>query len=460
MDVVANSQAVPADEHEDEAVLLLRRPSLRTSLQTSPTSPPSPSSPHSPTSSPNSSRIYQLAGQTLPHVFSINILWVFAPLGLFSGALSWNTVLISVFNFLAIIPLSAAVSDASDHLSDAFGDLFGALINATFGNAVELIVGILAVAHGDTGFAQSIMLGSILSDILFVLGSCFLSAALHTPLLSLNRAVSGSLSSLMIITAVALVLPTALYSTFETLSDSIDINAQVLGFSRGTAVVLLVLYIAYLYFEFVTHKELFEGPPEDDVDPSTSPSTSAPPTPATRRGTWLQDPTANTSTEDSAADTNSNPDSFLSLLPTVTILLAATAGIMLSSHFMLSSIPATSLSLSISRTFIATILIPIASNAPECATVLHTPTDFAVGVIVGSILQIALFVIPALVILGAMLGKGMTLNFDTFQTVILFLSIILVNQVLMNGRYTYMHGLLLVALYAVIAVAFFLRDDI
>lgn len=134
MDTAAKGQTVAADEHEDEAVPLLRRPS------SSSTSPPSPSSPHPPTSSPNPSRISHLASKIWPQIFSINILWVFAPLGLFSGALSWNTVLISVFNFLAIIPLSAAVSDASDHLSDAFGDLFGALINATFGNAVELIV--------------------------------------------------------------------------------------------------------------------------------------------------------------------------------------------------------------------------------------------------------------------------------------------------------------------------------
>ena len=258
----------------------------------------------------------------------------------------------------------------------------------------------------------------------------------------------------MIITAVALVLPTALYSTFETLSDSIDINAQVLGFSRGTAVVLLVLYTAYLYFEFVTHKEIFEGPSDSDGEQNSNTndhntSNSAPPTPATRRGTWLQDPTAtatNTEDSDANADPNATPDSLLTLLPTVAILLSAGAGIMFCAHFLLASIPATSVALSITRTFIATILIPVVSNACECASVMHTPTDFAVGVIVGSILQIALFVIPALVILGAVLGKAMTLNFETFQTVVLFLSIVLVNQVLMNGRYTYMHGLLLVAL--------------
>jgi hypothetical protein len=84
--------------------------------------------------------VYHAARRTAPQLININVLWIFAPLGLTSGALHWNSISTSIFNFLAIIPLSAAVSDASDKLSDAFGDLLGALINATFGNAVELIV--------------------------------------------------------------------------------------------------------------------------------------------------------------------------------------------------------------------------------------------------------------------------------------------------------------------------------
>jgi Ca2+:H+ antiporter len=254
----------------------------------------------------------------------------------------------------------------------------------------------------------------------------------------------------MIITAVALVLPTALYSTFET-SKPHDIDKQILGFSRGTAVVLLVLYIAYLYFEFVSHKELFEGKPDEiaahngggDSDVPTTPIT-----PITRRGTWLD--TGRDREQDTQQDTEQDAPSINSLLTTFAALICSAAGIMFCSHFLLDSTKATSEATHISRTFIATILIPIASNAPECATVVGSSQsgriDFAVGVIVGSILQIALFVIPALVILGWIVHQPMTLNFETFQTVILFLAIVLVNYLLQNGKYTYMHGLLLVAL--------------
>ncbi|KAI9654615.1 MAG: hypothetical protein M1829_000901 [Trizodia sp. TS-e1964] len=399
--------------------------------------------------------VYHGARRTALPLININVLWVFAPLGLTSGVLHWNSILTSIFNFLAIIPLSAAVSDASDTLSDTFGDLLGALINATFGNAVELIVGVLAVVHGDTGFAQSIMLGSILSDILFVLGSCFFSAAWRAPFLDLNKAISGALSSLMIITAVALVLPTALYSTLETLKPE-DINRQILGFSRGTAVVLLVLYIAYLYFQFVSHKELFEGKPGENDASNGGGDSDVPITPATRRGTWQatrqdgeRDGEQHTQQE-AGQDAEQDAPSMDSLLTTFAALICSAAGIMFCSNFLLNSINATSEATHISRTFIATVLIPIASNAPECATVVGASQsgriDFAVGVIVGSILQIALFVNPALVILGWLVHQPMTLNFETFQTVILFLAILLVNYLLQNGKYTYMHGLVLVAL--------------
>jgi Ca2+:H+ antiporter len=142
------------------------------------------------------------------------------------------------------------------------------------------------------------------------------------------------------------------------------------------------------------------------------------------------------------------------LLITFTGLLCCAVGIMVCSNFFLHSIDDTSKVTGISKTFIATILIPIASNAPECAAVIGSGVgkseddrvDFAVGVIVSSILQIALFVIPVLVMLGWVVQQPMTLNFETFQTIILFLAIVLVNHLLQNGKYTYMHGLMLIGL--------------
>lgn len=130
----------PADADEDEAVPLL-----------TPDDGERPGSPSKlirrPTLLHQLSTIQQVAKVTALQFVSINILWPFVPLGLAAGVFQWNTILVSIFNFVAIIPLSAAVSDSSENLADEFGDLWGALINATFGNAVELIVR-LSSSHG------------------------------------------------------------------------------------------------------------------------------------------------------------------------------------------------------------------------------------------------------------------------------------------------------------------------
>jgi Ca2+:H+ antiporter len=283
---------------------------------------------------------------------------------------------------------------------------------------------------------------------------------LQKPVRDLNAAVTGALSSLMIITAVALILPTALYSTLE---SGPDVETQILDFSRGTAIVLLVLYLVYLYFELGSHKYLFEEQPqpdrstahvnggndhvamEQDTQPGAEQSARENMNQATELGS--QQGTEQDTRQDTQQATQQVP--YSSLLITFTELLFCALGIMLCSNFFLGSIDDTSKATGISKTFIATILIPIASNAPECATVISSGAnrvDFAVGVIVSSILQIALFVIPVLVMLGWVVQQPMTLNFETFQTIILFLAIVLVNHLLQNGKYTYMHGLMLIGL--------------
>jgi Ca2+:H+ antiporter len=161
----------------------------------------------------------------------------------------------------------------------------------------------------------------------------------------------------------------------------------------------------------------------------------------------IQRDTEQNTQQDTQQNTEQDTPNSSSFVKAFAALTASGTGIMSCSHFLLDSIDDTSKALQITRTFIATILVPVASNAPECATVIGAHSvDYSVGVIVGSILQIALFVIPVLVMLGWAVGKRMTLNFETFQTVILFMSILLVNHLLQNGKYTYMHGLMLVGL--------------
>jgi Ca2+:H+ antiporter len=232
---------------------------------------------------------------------------------------------------------------------------------------------------------------------------------------------ADALSSLMIITATALILPTTLYYTSPSHSESPDSNGVILAFSRGSAIVLFGLYIMYLYFQLITHNYYFLGASND---------------------------ASSTNEDRNLAEEDQEPT--LSRWTATAVLLIATAGIMGCAHLVVDSVDDTANVTPFTKMFIGAILIPIASNAPECATIMvasrNGKVDFAIGVIVGSILQIALFVIPFLVILGWFIQQEMTLYFEPFQTTTLFLAVLVVNRLLQDGKYTYVQGAMLVAL--------------
>jgi Ca2+:H+ antiporter len=229
-------------------------------------------------------------------------------------------------------------------------------------------------------------------------------------------AVADALSSLMVITAVALILPTALYATF-TSSESSELIHKILIFSRGSAVVLFVLYVMYLYFQLKTHPHLFLDAPEERDNRNVAHEEQGP---------------------------------TLGPYAAGIILITAAAGIMGCTHFVIDNVDQTAKVAHITKTFVAAVLIPIASNAPECISIIlasrHGNMDFAIGVIVSSILQVALFVIPVLVALGWIIQQPMTLYFEIFQTTILFFAVLVVNRLLQDGKYTYIQGVMLVAL--------------
>ncbi|KFY76786.1 hypothetical protein V499_03663 [Pseudogymnoascus sp. VKM F-103] len=379
----------------------------------------------------------------------IKVLLGFAPLGFIAGFLGWNAVLVSVFNFLAIIPLSALISDASDTLANRWGSLLGGLVNATFGNTVELIVGILAINQNEIRLAQSTMLGSILSDILLVQGCCFIAAAHGTSILSVNAAIVDALSSLMLVAAVALILPTILYSTLPKGGE--DINDKILSFSRATAVVLLLIYVIFLYFQLWTHPSVFLDE-KDDVHHEA-------------HGDGIEDPQQQQIDEATREAIKSQEEddtpSVSEVYSAVAILIISAALITKCTQYFITSLDETAKSLHITKTFIAIFLIPLASNAPELSQVVaaskQRKINFAIGVIIGSILQIALFVLPFLVVIGWYMGRAMDLYFETSQTYILLLAVLSVNQVLQDGKYTYFHGIMLLSMYTVIALAIFIE---
>ena len=339
----------------------------------------------------------------------VNVLLVFVPLGIVAGAVGWNPTVVFVLNFIAIIPLAALLSFATEELAAKLGQTIGGLLNATFGNAVELIVSIVALREGEIRIVQSSMLGSILSNILLVLGCCFIAGGWHGNENSFNETVASTMSSLMAVATASLVIPATLYATLASSKSSSDDNILIL--SHGTAIIMLILYILFLFFQLKTHSYLFDEEHQDDDGDGE---------------------------EESEDGKILSPVAASIALALITILVAVCA------EYLVGSIDAIVETAGVSRTFVGLILLPIVGNAAEhvtaCIVAYKNKMDLAIGVAIGSSLQIALFVTPSLVILGWIIGQPMTLHFQGFETVVFFLSVVVVNYLIQDGKSNYLEG--------------------
>ncbi|KAM3469450.1 hypothetical protein MY5147_007059 [Beauveria neobassiana] len=379
---------------------------------------------------------------------SLNLLLVCAPLGFVASAYSWNPIADFLFNFLAIIPLSGLISDASDTLSERWGGLVGGL------------VGLLAITQNNVSAAQSVMMGSILNDILLVQGICIIVGARSKGVIVVNSALVDSLSSLMLVAAMAMVLPTALYAAIPRAHrKGAGMKQRIVSFGRATSIVLLLIYLAYLYFQHKTHRSLFEdgqdggGGGDDEAASDHSDDLI----PASQPGSQGEEAMRDC---ESGADLDSTPSMQDISIVVVTLVLSSLA-IGKCAYNIMQRLDETVKAFGVSQTFISLVIIPLASNAPEMTQVLAAAKkqkiDFAIAVIVGSILQIALFVLPALVIIGWFIGSTMDLYFEMSQTCVLLFAIVLVNQVLQDRQYTYLHGMMFLCVYAIIATAYFVE---
>ncbi|KAJ5183342.1 hypothetical protein N7492_000958 [Penicillium capsulatum] len=361
----------------------------------------------------------------------VNLLLVFVPLGIIAGALKWDSTAVFVLNFFAIIPLASLLSFATEELSATMGQALGGLMNATFGNAVELIVSIIALKDNQIRVVQASMLGSILSNILLVLGCCFFVGGLWYPEQSFNTTVASTMSSLMAVASASLIIPATLYAALSESHHNARNNILVL--SHGTAIILLIIYVMYLYFQLRSHAQLFEETNGSDSE------------------------IANGGEEGEEEERLLNPIAATVALVVVTILVAICA------DYLVGSIDSIVQTTGMSKTFIGLVLIPIVGNAAEHVTAVvvayKDKMDLAIGVAIGSSLQIALFVTPFLVILGWIIGIEMTLHFQTFETVAFFISGLVVTLLIQDGKSNYLEGGMCLGMYLILALAFYVYPD-
>lgn len=349
---------------------------------------------------------------TLSHMIlskKINILLLFMPFGYLSHAQQWGDNYIFWLNFLSMVPLASILGDFTEELALHTNQVVGGLINATFGNAVEVVVAIEAMQAGQIRVVQASMLGSIFSNLLLVLGCCFFFGGIYYKEQEFNATSAISNLSLLTLSSLALVLPTPFAEYYE-----ID-NEEVLMVSRIAACFLLAMYLQLLFFQLYTHSYLVADD-DDEEEPEMS--------------FWVA----------------------LGGLCFVTALVS------LYSDWLVSSIDGFTESSGISKTFVGLIIIPVVGNAVEHITAVtvacKNKMDLSMGVAVGSSSQVSLFVVPFIVLYGWAKDIDMTLNFPHFEIMLYILAVIIVTNCVMNGKSNWLEGSLLISTYLMIAVGF------
>ncbi|KAG1155665.1 hypothetical protein G6F37_008336 [Rhizopus arrhizus] len=366
----------------------------------------------------------------------VNVLVVFVPIGIASHFV-WSPTITFIMNFLAIIPLAKLLGYATEDIALRTGEVIGGLLNATFGNAVELIISIISLTQNLVVVVQASMLGSILSNLLLVLGMCFWGGGYYHKTQHFNKTVAQTSASLLFISVASLLIPASFYGSITSAqSESASALADgILKISRATSIIMLVLYFSYIFFQLKTHKHL------------TVPFSSI----STRRLTLPIPINQN--------NTNNNN---LKCRPGW-LLLVITALVGVCAEFLVSAIEDVTEEWGISETFVGLILLPIVGNAAEHLTAvtcaLKNKMDLALGVAVGSSMQIALLVTPLMVIIGWGMNVEMSLYFNIYETAILFIAVVMVNYLIMDGESNWLEGLMLVAVYIVIAISFYYYPD-
>lgn len=363
----------------------------------------------------------------------INIMLIFVPVGIALKQVHVNGIVVFIMNFLAIIPLAAMLSFATEELAIYVGETLGGLLNASFGNAVELIVSIIALAKGKIVIVQTSLVGSMLSNLLLVLGMCFFFGGLKRTEQFFNVTVAQTAASLLALAIGSLIIPTA-FRIFE------DRQTGVAPLSRGTAVMLLVVYGCYLYFQLSTHATMYNEPSQkvpkkqsgrkESGDVLRGIATMGAGTAAVAGGEINQQHLVHEEEEEEEVPQ-------LTRLGALITLAGSTVLVAFCAEYMVDSIDDLTKNGKVTEEFVGLILLPIVGNAAEHATAvtvaIKDKMDLAIGVAVGSSLQIALLVFPLMVIIGwCGLGQphDMTLNLDGFQVAVLFISIILVNYLI------------------------------
>jgi Ca2+:H+ antiporter len=349
----------------------------------------------------------------------LNALLVFVPVAFLAEyVLHASPVSVFVVSCLAVIPLAGLMGHATEALAEQMGEGVGGLLNATFGNAAELIIAIIALRAGLFDLVKASITGSIIGNILLVFGLSTLVGGLRYQTQSFNATAAGAGTTLLVLSAVGLLVPAVFHAIVGDAFREREHNL-----SLEIAIVLIITYALSLIFTLKTHRYLYVG----DVAKE----------------------------EDEPGDHHPPP-----LWRPIALLLAATVGIALMAELLVGAAKETAESLGWSEVFVGVIVVAIIGNAAEHSTAvmmaLKNKMDVAINIAVGSSIQVALFVAPVLVLLSfAIAPRPMDLIFTRLEVMAVAVSVLIMGYVAADGESHWMEGVQLLAVYAILGIAFF-----
>jgi Ca2+:H+ antiporter len=340
---------------------------------------------------------------------------VLVPLAIVAKLLHASPILIFCLSAVAIIPLAGVLGSATEELATHTGPTIGGVLTATLGNFAELVIASFALKAGLVGLVKASITGSILGNLLLVLGAAQLAGGLKYKTQKINPNLAGMSSTLLTVAVLGLVLPALFHALHPAPRQAATITMSV-----WVSGLLILGYLLSLVYSMHTHERLF--------------SESVTQTQATHQPGW-------------------------SLRRSMIVLSATALTIGVLSEILVSSTEAAVKSLGLSEMFVGLILLPIIGNAAENSSAIlmamKNRMDLAVGIAVGSSIQVALLVGPLLVFLGLLLGQPMDLAFSTMEVASVALAVGVASSVMRDAESNWLEGAFLLIAYAAIAVAFF-----
>lgn len=337
-------------------------------------------------------------------------LLVFVPIAIVLELVHGDPLAIFFTSAIAILPLAGLIGHATEDLAARTGSQIGGLLNATFGNMTEMIIAFFLILEGQLEVVKASITGSIIGNVLLVLGLAFLVGGWNRPEQQFNRTSAGLHSASLVIAVVGLLMPALFALTPEATSFRTE------AVSIGVSVILLVTYAAMLFFSLKTHRSFFRSD-FDHGEPK-----------------W-------------------------SLRGAAGLLAGATVFVALMSEFLVGALEPTVEQLGLSKLFVGLIIVPIVGNAAEHSSAIFLAAknkmDISIEIAIGSSTQIALFVAPALVFASLAVGHPMDFIFSGFEIAAVAFSSAILGFIALDGRSNWLEGLQLLAAYAIMAVSFF-----